>query len=113
MRRTIATPESRTAKRLRLILVMTAALWAAPARAGMEHPEFTADVKAYSCRELLALDEARENLALAYLSGYADGQRQVVRFDRKLKAEAIIRVLEHCRTSPESSVLEAFLNVTP
>jgi hypothetical protein len=99
--------------RLALVLVVTVALAGAPARAGIEPWILTADVKTYSCRELLALDEPRQNLALTYFSGYVDGQRSLVQFDLKAKGAVIEKVMEHCRGDAAGSVLEAFLRLTP
>jgi hypothetical protein len=97
---------------LPLVLVVTVALAAAPAGAGIE-PWMTADVKTFSCRELLALDEARQNLAFTYFAGYVDGQRNQVRFDANAKGLVIQKVMDHCRSDAGASVLEAFLRFTP
>jgi len=92
---------------------MIALLTAGPARAGLEFPDFAAEVKTYSCRELMGLDESRQNIALIYLIGYLDGQRNVERYESRLKATAAIRVLEHCRTDAATSVLEVLRSATP
>jgi HdeA/HdeB family len=99
--------------RLSLGLAVTLVLAAAPAHTGMESLIVTADVKTYSCRELLALEEPRRNLALTYFSGYVDGQRSLDRLDIQAKSMVIEKVLEHCRGDAAGSVLEAFRRFTP
>jgi HdeA/HdeB family len=100
-------------RRVSLVLFATVALAAIPARAGIEPPIFTTNLTTYSCRELLALEEARQNLALMYFGGYVDGQKSAVQLDAKAKGDVIDKVMEHCRRDAAASVLEAFRRFTP
>jgi hypothetical protein len=100
-------------RRLSLVLVVTVALGVAAARAGIEPGIIRADLKTYSCRELLTLEEPRRNLVVTYFSGYMDGQRNAGEFDVKAKSDVIDKVLEHCRGNAAGSVLEAFRRLTP
>jgi HdeA/HdeB family protein len=96
-----------------LLMMLPLALAATPARAGLETWTFTTDVKTFSCRELLALEEARQNLALTYFSGFVDGQRNRVQFDSNARGQVIEKVMEQCRRDGAGSVLDAFLRLTP
>ena len=71
------------------------------------------DLTRFTCGELLRLGADRQELALIYLSGVADGRRRASSFDAELTGKAIERLLASCKATPSLVLMDAFIAAWP
>ena len=65
----------------------------------------------FTCKEIMAADGDGRDIAIAFLQGYALGQRGP-EFDTDDLAEAADKFIDRCLDSPKSKALDVILEVT-
>jgi hypothetical protein len=94
-------------------VLLIATFQVTPASGGMDAMPTRIDLTRFTCGDLLRLQADRQELALVYLTGVADGRRRASAFDAELAGKAIERLLASCKATPSLVLMDAFIAAWP